>query len=91
MWASANIYLQCSYRHRDINHFCGVVFFGYFPFCGALLNLEVGQDAPELLLAPLTFDKDEKGEMVGTIGAKMVKLADFKGKAPVVIFSSSYT
>ena len=54
-------------------------------------QLEVGQVAPEIELFPLTFKENDKGEMVGTIGTKKVKLSTFKGKAPVCIFSSSYT
>ena len=54
-------------------------------------QLKVGQVAPEIELFPLTFKKNDKGEMVGMIGTKKVKLSTFKGKAPVCIFSSSYT
>jgi len=54
-------------------------------------QLKVGQDAPEIELSPLTFAKNDKGEMVGTIGTEKVKLSTYKGKAPVVVFSSSYT
>jgi len=54
-------------------------------------QLKIGQAAPEFVLAPLEFEKDKKGELVGRIGTKKVKLSDFRGKAPVCIFSSSYT
>ena len=54
-------------------------------------QLKVGQPAPEIDLAPLSFKKDDKGKMVVVIGTKKVKLSTFKGKAPVCIFSSSYT
>ena len=54
-------------------------------------QLKVGQVAPEIELAPLTFKKNDKGETVGVIGTKKIKLSTFKGKAPVCIFSSSYT
>jgi len=55
------------------------------------VQLKVGQDAPDFELLSLEFEKDEKGEMVGTIGSKKVKLSAFKGKTPVCLFSSSYT
>jgi len=54
-------------------------------------QLKVGQVAPEIELSPLTFKKNDKGEMVGLIGKEKVKFSTYKGKAPVVIFSSSYT
>lgn len=54
-------------------------------------ELKVGQVAPEIELSPLTFKKNDKGKMVGMIGTKKVKLSTFKGRAPVCIFSSSYT
>lgn len=54
-------------------------------------ELKIGQVAPEIELFPLTFKKNDKGEMVGMIGTKKVKLSTFKGKAPVCVFSSSYT
>ena len=54
-------------------------------------QLKVGQPAPELELAPLSFKTDDKGKMVVVIGTKKVRLSTFKGKAPVCIFSSSYT
>ena len=54
-------------------------------------QLKVGQVAPKIELSPLTFKTNDKGETVGVIGMKKIKLATFKGKAPVVIFSSSYT
>ncbi len=54
-------------------------------------QLKVGQAAPDIELSPLTFKKNDKGEMVGMISTEKVKLSAFKGKAPVVIFSSSYT
>ena len=54
-------------------------------------QLTVGQPAPDMTLSPLTFARNDKGEMVGTIGVEKVKLSDFKGKAPICIFSSSYT
>ena len=57
----------------------------------ARAQLEVGQPAPDFELPPLTFEKNEKGEMAGRIGEKKVKLSAFRGKAPVCIFSSSYT
>ena len=45
---------------------------------------------------PRTMDErviaaDANGQLVGTIGKEKVKLSDYKGKAPIVIFSSSYT
>ena len=54
-------------------------------------QLQVGQAAPDIELSPLVFKKNDKGETVGVIGMKKIKLATFKGAAPVVIFSSSYT
>ena len=54
-------------------------------------QLQVGQPAPDMTLSPLTFAENDKGEMVGKIGTEKVKLSDFKGKAPICIFSSSYT
>jgi hypothetical protein len=54
-------------------------------------ELKVGQVAPDVELAPLEFEKNEKGEIVPKIGEKKIKLSTFKGKAPVCIFSSSYT
>jgi len=54
-------------------------------------QLQAGQPAPDFELPPLTFTRNEKGEQVGQIGKEKVKLSDFKGKAPVCIFSSSYT
>jgi len=54
-------------------------------------QLKVGQVAPEIELLPLVFKKNEKGESVGVIGTKKIKLSTFRGAAPVVIFSSSYT
>ncbi len=53
--------------------------------------LKVGQEAPDFELAPLLFKPNEKGVVVGVIGTEKVKLSDFRGKAPVCIFSSSYT
>ncbi len=55
------------------------------------VDLKPGQPAPDVALSPLTFKTNDKGEEVGTIGLEKVKLSDFKGKAPIVIFSSSYT
>jgi hypothetical protein len=55
------------------------------------LQLQAGQPAPDFELPPLTFTRNEKGEQIGQIGKNKVKLSDFKGKAPVCIFSSSYT
>ena len=55
------------------------------------VELKVGQVAPDVELAPLEFEKNDKGEMVPKIGEKKIKLSTFKGKAPVCIFSSSYT
>jgi hypothetical protein len=55
------------------------------------VQLKVGRQAPDVELHPLTFEKNDKGELVGKIGAEWVKLSDFKGKAPICIFSSSYT
>lgn len=55
------------------------------------VTLNPGQAAPEVALSPLTFAADANGLMVGTIGKEKVKLSDYKGKAPIVIFSSSYT
>ena len=54
-------------------------------------KLEVGQQAPDFELAPLTFSKNAKGDEVGRIGERKVKLSAFRGKAPICIFSSSYT
>ena len=58
---------------------------------GSKVSLKVGQPAPEIALAPLTFEKDANGEMVGRIGRQKIKLSAFRARAPVVIFSSSYT
>jgi hypothetical protein len=55
------------------------------------VTLEPGQAAPDVALYPLTFTADANGRQVGTIGDRKVKLSDYKGKAPIVIFSSSYT
>ncbi len=55
------------------------------------VTLDPGQAAPDVALYPLTFAADANGQQVGTIGARKVKLSDYKGKAPIVIFSSSYT
>jgi len=55
------------------------------------VTLEPGQAAPDVALSPLTFAADANGQQVGTIGKEKVKLSDYKGKAPIVIFSSSYT
>ena len=55
------------------------------------VQLQVGQAAPDFALPPLTYGKNDKGEEVGKIGTKEIKLSDFRGKAPVCIFSSSYT
>jgi len=60
------------------------------PRPGAVI-LKPGQAAPEVALHPLTFKTNDKGEEVGTIGQEKVKLSDYKHKAPIVIFSSSYT
>jgi hypothetical protein len=57
----------------------------------ARAQLEVGQPAPDFELPSLTFQKSETGEMVGRISEKKVKLSAFRGRAPVCIFSSSYT
>ena len=54
-------------------------------------ELKVGQMAPDVELAPLEFKKNDQGEMVPRIGEKKIKLSTFRGKAPVCIFSSSYT
>ena len=54
-------------------------------------SLRPGVEAPDFELAPLTFETDDKGNTVGKIGEKKVKLSDFRGKKPVCIFSSSYT
>ncbi len=54
-------------------------------------QLKVGQDAPDFALHPLEFVKDKKGKVTGRIGKKTIKLSDYKGKAPVCLFSSSYT
>jgi len=54
-------------------------------------QLVIGQDAPDFELSPLTFETDANGLEVGRIGSEKVKLSDYKGKAPVCIFSSSYT
>jgi hypothetical protein len=58
---------------------------------GAAVALQTGQAAPDVALAPLTFAADANGQLVGTIGKDKLKLSDYKGKAPIVIFSSSYT
>ncbi len=55
------------------------------------VTLNPGQAAPDVALSPLTFAADANGQQVGTIGARKVKLSDYKGKTPIVIFSSSYT
>ena len=55
------------------------------------VTLEPGQAAPDVALSPLTFVADANGRQVGTIGGRQVRLSDYKGKAPIVIFSSSYT
>jgi len=55
------------------------------------VTLKPGQAAPDVTLSPLTFKTNEKGDQIGIIGQKKVKLSDYKGKAPIVIFSSSYT
>jgi hypothetical protein len=55
------------------------------------VTLNPGQAAPDVALSPLTFAADANGQLVGTIGKEKVKLSDYKGKAPIVIFSSSYT
>ena len=55
------------------------------------VTLQPGQAAPDVALSPLTFAADANGQQVGTIGARKVKLSDYKGKTPIVIFSSSYT
>jgi hypothetical protein len=53
--------------------------------------LKVGQRAPDFELPPLTFRENDEGDTVGRIGQGKVKLSAFRGKAPVCIFSSSYT
>jgi hypothetical protein len=58
---------------------------------GAAVTLNPGQAAPDVALSPLTFAADANGQQVGTIGKDKLKLSDYKGKAPIVIFSSSYT
>ena len=58
---------------------------------GAAAALQPGQTAPDVTLSPLTFAADANGQPVGTIGKEKLKLSDYKGKAPIVIFSSSYT
>jgi len=55
------------------------------------VTLKPGQVAPDVALHPLVFKTNDKGDQVGTIGQEKVKLSDYKGKAPIVIFSSSYT
>lgn len=55
------------------------------------VTLEPGQVAPEVALHPLVFKTSDKGEEIGTIGQEKVKLSDYRHKAPIVIFSSSYT
>ena len=55
------------------------------------VTLNPGQAAPDVALSPLTFAADANGQQVGTIGKDKLKLSDYKGKAPIVIFSSSYT
>ena len=57
----------------------------------ARAQLDAGRPAPDFELPPLTFEKNENGEMMGRIGEKKVKLSAFRGKAPVCVFSSSYT
>lgn len=54
-------------------------------------TLAVGQPAPDVELSPLAFKENDKGEMVGIIGEEKIKLSAYKGRAPIVIFSSSYT
>lgn len=54
-------------------------------------QLKVGQPAPDFELPPLTFGENDEGDTVGRIGERKVKLSAFRGKAPVCIFSSSYT
>ena len=58
---------------------------------GSGASLKVGQKAPDVELAVLEFHKDKKGQVTGAIGPKPVKLSTYKGKAPICIFSSSYT
>ena len=55
------------------------------------VTLKPGQPAPDIALHPLTFKTNDKGDQVGTIGQEKVKLSAYKHKAPIVIFSSSYT
>ncbi len=55
------------------------------------VELKVGQDAPNFELVPLVFKTNDRGVKVGVIGTKKIKLSDYKGKAPVCVFSSSYT
>ena len=55
------------------------------------VTLTIGQEAPDFELHPLVFTKNEAGELVGMIGTEKVQLSSFRGKAPVCIFSSSYT
>ena len=58
---------------------------------GSRVMLKVGQDAPDVALWPLTAATDANGKEVMNIAAKPVRLSDYKDRAPVVIFSSSYT
>ena len=55
------------------------------------VTLTVGQEAPDVALWPLTATTDANGQEIMTIGDKRVRLSDYKNRAPVVIFSSSYT
>jgi len=58
---------------------------------GASVTVKPGQAAPDVELWPLTMATDANGQEVARVGDKKVKLSDYKGKAPLVIFSSSYT
>lgn len=58
---------------------------------GARVVLKTGQAAPDVALWPLDETTDANGQEVIKIASKPLKLSSYKGRAPVVIFSSSYT
>ena len=58
---------------------------------GMGVSIRTGQDAPDVALYPLTMTTDANGVEVAKVGETKVRLSDYKGKAPIVIFSSSYT
>ena len=53
--------------------------------------LEAGQLAPDFELPVLRFEKGKKGELVGKITDRRIKLSSFRRKQSVVVFFSSYT